>query len=181
MIITHRVMGDPEEPGSIALAVGSGKYIFRTIENVFQNVSFCTDMNSYRLMGRRVDVMVAARMIEYFLESPRKRLGTLFLIPPHEISRIGEIRNRLGQITCFGKSKMIEATDMQTDKTYVLCPGLPKYENHYNANTYLNNIFYNRFKESVRSTSDRWRPFDEIAAKKEVCTETTEDQENKVM
>lgn len=142
-IITHEIFSDLEEPGSIALALGTGRYIYRVMEHMFPQVSIMTKDDKFVLRGMKKFVYEAARLIEYFLESPRKRVGTLCHIPDDELSNVGEIRAEIGRITRFSKGKIPEMVDVKTSKTYVFCLGLPAYENQFRVNSYLNNKFYN--------------------------------------
>jgi len=146
-IITHEILSDAEEPGSIALALGTGRYIYRVLEHLFPDVDIQTKGDKFVLKGMKAHVYQAARCIEYFLESPRKRVGTLFHIPDEEIHDIGEIRADVGRTTRFAKGKIAEMTDVKTLKTYIFCLGIPQYENQYRVNTYLNDKFYNAKKK----------------------------------
>lgn len=98
------------------------------------------------MRGSKKDVYESARLIEYFLESPRKRVGTLFHIPDEEVHQISKIRTELARITDFPKGKLAEMNDVKTGNTYVFCLGLPQYEGQYKANTYVNDLFYNSKK-----------------------------------
>ena len=146
-LITHEILSDPEEPGSIALALGTGRYIYRVLEHLFPNVDIQTKDDKFVLKGMKKNVYEAARLIEYFLESPRKRVGTLFHIPDEELHQASQIRAVIARQTHFAKGKIAEMTDVKTLKTYVFCLGLPYYENQYRVNSYLNDIFYNSKKD----------------------------------
>ena len=146
-IITHEILSDLEEPGSIALALGTGRYIYRVMEHMCPQVSIMTKDDKFILRGMKKYVYEAARLIEYFLESPRKRIGTLCHIPDDEVSNVGEIRAEIGKITRFSKGKIPEMIDVKSCKTYVFCLGQPQYESQYRVNSYLNNKFYNSKKD----------------------------------
>ena len=146
-LITHEILSDPEEPGSIALALGTGRYIYRVLEHMFPLVDIQTKEDKFVLKGMKRDVYEAARCIEYFLESPRKRVGTLFHIPDEELHATSEIRSAIGRKTRFAKGKIAEMTDVKSLKTYVFCLGIPQYEGQYRVNSYLNDIFYNMKKD----------------------------------
>lgn len=116
------------------------------LQHLNPNVDIIVREDTFVLKGTKRNVYEAARLIEYFLESPRKRVGTLFHIPDEELDNISDIRAVIARKTRFSKGKIAEMTDVKTSKTYVFCLGIPQYENQYGVNTYLNDIFYNSKK-----------------------------------
>lgn len=143
-IIEHVVHSDPEEPGSIALALGRGRYIYNVIKQIHPSVTIKTNLDTLLIRGRKRQVYEAARLVEYFLESPRKRCGTMIRIPTQHLDKISEIRSEISRITRYTKGKILECLNVKTNQTYVFAVGLPHLENQYRVNTYLNDLLYNK-------------------------------------
>ena len=146
--ISLDVWADRDEPGSIALALGTNRYLYRMMSYLYPDVHVSVRFDKLILSGEKRKVHSLAQLIEYFLESPRKRLGTLFHVPDDEVEGMSAMRTEIARITRFAKGRIPEVTDVKTNKSYVFCSGLPHVESHYWVNSYLNDIFYNNKKNT---------------------------------
>ena len=134
------VHSDLDEPGSIALAIGRHQYILKQFKHLFPKVIFSKRLESIQISGPKREVQEAVECVRFFMSSPRKSNGTLFVIAPDKHHQINAIRQKVAELADKPMSHLRFYKDEDTQDGFILVKGLPWQQNHYAITSYLSNL-----------------------------------------